>query len=150
MTHQDIMNEWIVQMGGTPLDGVVWLGRYAYLVGDGLGAMLRVVAHHQIRSIGVFLGHVQSKKFVAAVSMIRILKDCGVPSIRVNEHAAWLVVCKRDVFKSGVIGDIPSVRYVIVCNRLNEPLGLGELVTDATIAVRVVMDVGDYLRRELS
>ena len=73
-----------------------------------------------------------------------------------NKKASWLFICGRDVFQQGIIKAIGSQRKgdcTLVLNEFGECLGFGVLTASlkeqsGKIAIRNVLDVGDFLRRE--
>jgi ribosome biogenesis protein Nip4 len=77
----------------------------------------------------------------------------------VNKKTAWLFICGRDVFRTGILavrGSRKKGDPVLVLNEFDECLGFGRLVCNLVgatkkdeIAIKNVSDVGDFLRREI-
>jgi ribosome biogenesis protein Nip4 len=77
--------------------------------------------------------------------------------IIVEEKTAWLFICGRDVFRKGIVAVHGSLRkgdYALVINEFGECLGFGKITCrlddeKATVALKNILDVGDFLRREV-
>jgi ribosome biogenesis protein Nip4 len=76
--------------------------------------------------------------------------------IVVDAKSAWLFICGRDVFKTGIMqasGSKKKGAHVLVLNEHGECLGFGKILHNldsatAQVAVKNILDVGDFLRRE--
>jgi ribosome biogenesis protein Nip4 len=104
---------------------------------------------------GLYLGKVKNGVFFPSFNLLDMLLPVAANKIVVEQKAAWLFICGRDVFGSGVVKVMGSKRKgdaTLVLNAFGECLGFGRLTGDlgATdrVAVKNVLDVGDFLRRE--
>jgi ribosome biogenesis protein Nip4 len=76
----------------------------------------------------------------------------------VDDKAAWLFICGRDIFKEGVMqveGSREKGSYILILNKHGECLGFGKIRRNldkvkSGVAVENVLDIGDFLRREKS
>lgn len=105
---------------------------------------------------GIYLGRVKSGVFIPSFNLIKIIAGAeGANKVFVNERSAWLFICGRDIFKRGVIKVEGSRRegdYALVLNKHGECLGFGIIqdldTVEKGVAVKNVLDIGDFLRRE--
>ncbi|MCW3996237.1 MAG: hypothetical protein NWE98_08855 [Candidatus Bathyarchaeota archaeon] len=128
-------------------------GRY-FLV----NATLKPLLSHEFYFAGVYLGKAKGGKFFPSFNLLNILAKQEASRIVVDAKAAWLFICGRDILRKSIIRVYGSGRKkmnVLVLNEFSECLGFGRIVgnlSDAAapneIAVRNVLDVGDFLRRE--
>jgi ribosome biogenesis protein Nip4 len=85
-----------------------------------------------------------------------MLVDVAANKVVVDGKTAWHFICGRDIFREGLIKVIGSKRKgdaTLVLNKFGECLGFGRIMSDLAgsdgkVAVRNVLDVGDFLRRE--
>jgi ribosome biogenesis protein Nip4 len=104
---------------------------------------------------GLYLGKVKNGVFFPSFNLLDMLLPEAANKIVVDRKAAWLFICGRDVFGSGVVKVMGSKRKgdaTLVLNEFGECLGFGRLTGDLgaseRVAVKNVLDVGDFLRRE--
>ena len=105
---------------------------------------------------GLYLGKVKNRVFFPSFNLLNMLVDAAANKVVVDSKAAWLFICGRDVFGSGVIKVMGSKRngdVTLVLNQFGECLGFGKITGDLggsgeKVAVKNVLDVGDFLRRE--
>ena len=106
---------------------------------------------------GLYLGKVKNGVFFPSFNFLNLLLDAAQNKLVVDRKAAWLFICGRDVFASGVLKVMGSKRKgssTLVLNEFGECLGFGRIIEDLAggsddkIAVKNVLDVGDFLRRE--
>ncbi|MCS7114219.1 MAG: hypothetical protein RMJ15_09495 [Nitrososphaerota archaeon] len=105
---------------------------------------------------GVFLGRFKNGGFIPSFPLLFMLADKAKNKIFVNDKAAWLFVCRRDIFKEGIIrveGSAKKGDYSLVLNRRGECLGYGLILqnpqeAEKGVIVKNILDVGDFLRRE--
>jgi ribosome biogenesis protein Nip4 len=105
---------------------------------------------------GLYLGKVKNGVFFPSFNLLNMLVDVAVNKVVVNRKAAWLFICDRDVFGTGVIKVMGSKRKgetTLVLNEFGECLGFGKITGDLggsgkNVVVKNVLDVGDFLRRE--
>ncbi len=104
---------------------------------------------------GWYLGKMKKKRFFPSFILLKILSETEANRVVVDDKAAWLFICGRDIFGDRIIakhGSIKKGDYTLVLNSLGECLGFGRIVRNldeaGDIAVKNVSDVGDFLRRE--
>jgi ribosome biogenesis protein Nip4 len=105
---------------------------------------------------GLYLGKVKNGVFFPSFNLLNMLVDVAMNKVVVDQKAAWLFICGRDIFASGIVKVIGSKRKgnaTLVLNAFGECLGFGRLTGDLgvapeKVAVKNVFDVGDFLRRE--
>jgi ribosome biogenesis protein Nip4 len=105
---------------------------------------------------GLYLGKVKKGVFFPSFNLLNMLVDVATNKVVVDSKAAWLFICGRDVFGTGVVKVMGSKRNgeaTLVLNELGECLGFGKITGDLggsgeKVAVKNVLDIGDFLRRE--
>jgi len=106
---------------------------------------------------GLFIGKVgKNGGFFPSFNLLNMLVDVATNKVAVDQKAAWLFICGRDVFRTGVVKVMGSKRKgdaTLVLNELGECLGFGKIMdglsaSDVEVAVQNVLDAGDFLRRE--
>ena len=105
---------------------------------------------------GLYLGKVKNGMFFPSFNLLNMLVGVAANKIMVDQKAAWLFICGRDVFRVGIVKVMGSKRKgdaTLVLNEFGECLGFGKILDDLgsskeRIAVKNVLDVGDFLRRE--
>ena len=105
---------------------------------------------------GLYLGKVKNGVFFPSFNLLNMLVDVAVNKVVVNRKAAWLFICGRDVFGTGVINVMGSKRKgetTLVLNEFGECLGFGKITSDLggfgkNVVIKNVLDIGDFLRRE--
>jgi ribosome biogenesis protein Nip4 len=105
---------------------------------------------------GLYLGKVKNRVFFPSFNLLNLLVDVAANKVVVDRKAAWLFICGRDVFGSGIVKVMGSKRKgdaTLVLNEFGECLGFGNITGDLggsgeKVAVKNVLDVGDFLRRE--
>jgi ribosome biogenesis protein Nip4 len=128
-------------------------GRY-FLVNTALKPFIRKDFYYA----GAFLGKVKGGKFFPSFNLLGMLAKNEANRIVVDEKAAWLFICGRDVLGKSILrvyGSGKRNSNALVLNKFGECLGFGRIVGrlsnasgDNEIAVRNVVDIGDFLRRE--
>ena len=99
----------------------------------------------------MFLGRQERSDFVPSFQLLDRIMVHTARKVTLNEKAAWLFICGRDIFKEGILeahagfleGDL-----VLLQNTLGECLGIGKWQVGKKIAITRVLDRGDFLRRE--
>jgi ribosome biogenesis protein Nip4 len=124
-----------------------------------LNRSLKGVIGRDFYYAGTYLGKVKNGRFFPSFNLLAMLAKCKADKIVVERKAAWLFICGRDVFRSGVLTAHGSRRkgdYALVMNEFGECLGFGKItcsldaaVKGAEVVVQNISDVGDFLRREL-
>ena len=129
-------------------------GRYFLLNEALLG-----VARKDFYYAGTYLGKVKNGKFFPSFNLLAMLAEGEANKIIVEKKAAWLFICGRDIFRTGILAVRGSRRkgdHALVLNEFGECLGFGRIVSDlgvaakkGEVAVKNISDVGDFLRREI-
>ena len=124
-----------------------------------LNESLLKVARQNFYYAGIYLGKVKNGKFFPSFTLLAMIGKGEANKVIVNKKAAWLFICGRDVFRTGILavrGSRKKGDPVLVLNEFGECLGFGRLVRNLVgavkkneIAVKNVSDVGDFLRREI-
>jgi len=124
-----------------------------------LNDTLRGVARNDFYYAGTYLGKVKNGKFFPSFNLLRMLVKGEANKVVVDKKAAWLFICGRDVFRTGVVDVRGSRRkgdHVLVLNEFGECLGFGRIVgglggaaEKGEVAVKNISDIGDFLRREI-
>ena len=105
---------------------------------------------------GIFLGKTVVGRLSPGFELLRLLVETKASRIVVDKKTEWLFICGRDVFKQGIVKVIGSGRkgeHVLVLNTHDECLGYGRILCDLSdgkcgLAVKNILDIGDFLRRE--
>jgi len=100
---------------------------------------------------GTYLGKKQNEYFQPSLYLLGWLNERTGQKIVVDDKAAWLFICRRDLFRGGIVGDIKKLTknaFVLVLNEKDECLGFGNVVMGKNIFIKNLFDVGDFLRRE--
>jgi len=121
-----------------------------------LNKNLKTIAPRSFFYAGRYLGKVKEKRFFPSLSLLAMLAEREANKVFVNEKAAWLFICGRDIFGGGIVSVQGSLRegdFTLILNEFEECLGFGRVVrdlgaTDNRVVVQNISDVGDFLRRE--
>jgi ribosome biogenesis protein Nip4 len=122
-----------------------------------LNPRLKKVGQGDFFYAGLFLGKVgKNGGFFPSFNLLNMLVDVAANKIVVDGKAAWLFICGRDVFRMGIVKVMGSKHKgdaALVLNEFGECLGFGTIMaglngSDSEVAVKNVLDVGDFLRRE--
>lgn len=106
---------------------------------------------------GAYLGAVKGASFFPSFILLSMIADAKANKLVVDEKTAWLFICGRDIFKKGILKEnrLKKGDYTLILNERNECLGFGKIVcnlrgeADANkVAVKNILDIGDFLRRE--
>jgi ribosome biogenesis protein Nip4 len=105
---------------------------------------------------GLYLGKIgKNGGFFPSFNLLNMLIDAVANKIVIDQKAAWLFVCGRDIFLKGIVKAMGSKRkgdVTLVLNEFGECLGFGRINnlrdSEEKVAVYNVLDVGDFLRRE--
>jgi ribosome biogenesis protein Nip4 len=112
--------------------------------------------HGNFYYAGLYLGKVKNRVFFPSFNLLNILVDVAANKVVVDRKAGWLFICGRDVFATGVVkvmGSRLNGDATLVLNEFGECLGFGKITGDLggpgeKVAVKNVLDIGDFLRRE--
>ena len=106
---------------------------------------------------GQYLGKVKDGVFFPSFNFLNMLIPAAANKVILEPKAAWLFICGRDIFRKGIVKMTGSHRrgdFTLVMNERGECLGFGvvagglEPAEGGKVAVRNVLDIGDFLRRE--
>lgn len=106
---------------------------------------------------GTYLGAVKGKSFFPSFLLLEIIAQQKANKLIVDKKTSWLFICGRDIFKKGIIkdSDLKKGDYTLILNDHNECLGFGKMLINLRaeidlnkIAVKNILDIGDFLRRE--
>lgn len=131
---------------------IVKKGNRYFFLNDRLKGLVKVDFFYA----GIYLGKVKNGVFLPSFNLLRIIAEKGEANkVFVDERSAWLFICGRDIFKRGITRVEGSRRkgdYTLVLNKHGECLGFGVIrdldAAEKSVAVKNVLDVGDFLRRE--
>jgi len=122
-----------------------------------LNPRLKKVGQEDFFYAGLYLGKVgKNGGFFPSFNLLNLLVDVAANKVMVNRKAAWLFICGRDVFQTGIVKVMGSKRKgdaTLVLNEFGECLGFGMIMdnlnsSEGKVAVKNILDVGDFLRRE--
>ena len=106
---------------------------------------------------GAYLGAVKGASFFPSFLLLSMIAERKANKLVVDKKTAWLFICGRDIFKKGILkgNNLKKGDYTLILNEHNECLGFGKImhnlrgVPDANkVAVKNILDIGDFLRRE--
>ena len=106
---------------------------------------------------GEYLGAVKGASFFPSFPLLSMLAQTKATKIVLDKKTAWLFICGREIFKKGIMNpnNLKKGEYVLIMNKHNECLGFGKIMINIRaeidrdkVAVKNVLDVGDFLRRE--
>jgi len=105
---------------------------------------------------GQYLGKVKDGVFFPSFNFLNMLIPVAANKVILERKAAWLFICGRDILRKGIIKMTGSHRkgdLTLVMNEWGECLGFGVVAdgfepAEGKVAVRNVLDIGDFLRRE--
>lgn len=105
-------------------------------------------------AVGIYLGE-ERGSFRPTPALLDLLAPHAERNVVVNEKAAWLFLCGRDVLMHGVVeGAFEKGEFVIVRDEESNVLGCGILSSrfdrkhKSRQYIKHLLDRGDYLRRE--
>lgn len=115
---------------------------------------------------GVYLGAYKKslKIFFPSPYLLHLISKKTKNIITINDKAAWLFICGRDVFEDSVQEHSRIVLrklktraqskkdvFVVIENKERNILGYGKInpIKDQ-VSIKNIFDIGDFLRRELS
>lgn len=93
---------------------------------------------------GSYLGEQKKNGFYPSPSFCDLCVST-TKKVHVDDHAAWLFLCGRDIFEDSILSLPVDTGHVLVCDKDEHVLGLGLVKKNA---VSHVLDKGIYLRRE--
>ena len=105
-----------------------------------------------VEVIGIYLGKEEDKKFIPSINLIDILSKKSDKKVFVDAKGEWMFLCKNNIIMTAIKKKNESVKreeFVLVQNSNDENLGYGIYADTQHVAVRGLLDKGDYLRREM-
>jgi|GEM_PF-207843 len=131
---------------------VLELGRRFYLVNDDQPLLATIERlKKNLFSAGVYLGE-EKQRFEPSAALLELIsRRTTEHKAIVDEKAAWLFLCDRDILDKGVVkmAEPTKAGFLLVQNEQDENLGFGLLSKKrGNMAVRNVLDRGNFLRRE--
>ncbi|MCW4008230.1 MAG: hypothetical protein NWF09_06045 [Candidatus Bathyarchaeota archaeon] len=124
-----------------------------------LNEALCKVARQDFYYAGTYLGKVKNGKFFPSFNLLAMLAKGDANKVIIDGQAAWLFICGRDIFRRSIIamyGSRKKGAHTLVLNEFGECLGFGKIVCSLDekvrgdeVAVKNILDVGDFLRREI-
>jgi ribosome biogenesis protein Nip4 len=117
---------------------------------------LRKVVRSDFYSAGLYLGKVKTGMFFPSFNFLNMLAEMASNKVVLDKKSAWLFICGRDIFRKGItkaMGSQQKGDFTLVLNEFGECLGFGMITVNlgealGKVAIRNVLDVGDFLRRE--
>lgn len=106
---------------------------------------------------GAYLGAVKGASFFPSFILLSMIAERKANKLVIDQKTAWLFICGRDIFKKGILkgNNLKKGHYTLILNEHNECLGFGKIMhnlreeTDLKkVAVKNILDIGDFLRRE--
>jgi ribosome biogenesis protein Nip4 len=106
---------------------------------------------------GAYLGAVKGATFFPSFLLLAMISERKANKLVVDKKTAWLFICGRDIFKKGILkgNNLKKGDYTLILNEHNECLGFGKIMHNIReetnvnkVAVKNILDIGDFLRRE--
>jgi ribosome biogenesis protein Nip4 len=106
---------------------------------------------------GTYLGKEENDTFFPSFNLLAMIAQTDANRIVVDKKSEWLFICGRDVFKRGITRTSGPGRkgdYTLILNEHGNCLGFGRILRyldtqdQSKIAVKNIVDIGDFLRRE--
>ena len=106
---------------------------------------------------GTYLGAVKGASFFPSFLLLAMIVETKANKVVVDGKTAWLFICGRDIFKKGILkaDNLKKGDFTLVLNEHNECLGFGKMMINLRAeidpdkaAVKNILDIGDFLRRE--
>lgn len=121
-----------------------------------LNSHVKKLAQGNFYHAGLYLGKVKNNVFFPSFNLLNMLMDVAMNKVVLDRKAAWLFICGRDAFRTGILRVYGSKRKgasTLVLNEYGECLGFGKIASnldeaEGKVVVWNILDVGDFLRRE--
>jgi ribosome biogenesis protein Nip4 len=106
---------------------------------------------------GTYLGAVKGASFFPSFLLLAMIAETKANKLVIDKKTAWLFICGRDVFKKGILksNNLKKGDVTLILNEHNECLGFGKMMLNLRAeidlnkaAVKNILDIGDFLRRE--
>ncbi|MQY61867.1 hypothetical protein GH146_01095 [archaeon] len=107
--------------------------------------------------VGAYLGAVKGASFFPSFLLLAMIAQRKANKLVIDKKTAWLFICGRDIFQQGILkeNNLKKGDYTLVLNEHNECLGFGKIMHNLRgapdtnkVAVKNILDIGDFLRRE--
>jgi len=127
-------------------------GNRYYLLNEDMKGFIR----EDFLYAGAYLGETRGGRFMPSFMLLAMIAETARNKTYVDGKTAWLFICGRDIFRRGITkmtGATGRNNCTLVMNKFDECLGFGCVLADlngkaGTVAVKNVVDIGDFLRRE--
>jgi ribosome biogenesis protein Nip4 len=150
------INDFVAQFNATiPLDeSRIVKNRNRYYL---LSNKLKQQAPKGFFYAGTYLGAVKGASFFPSFLLLAMIMESKANKLVVDRKTAWLFICGRDIFKKGILkaDNLKKGDITLVLNEHNECLGFGKMMINLRAeidldkaAVKNILDIGDFLRRE--
>lgn len=138
------LDEFISQFGVKSVGEVIWLRRECFLIRK----EDHELAEQEIFGLGIYLGEDKGQFHPSPALIELIAARTQEHKVVVDERAAWLFLCGRDILDKGAlsVGEPTALGLFLVQNEHDENLGFG--VRKKGMVVKNILDRGFYLRRE--
>ena len=131
---------------------VVKRGNRYYLLNEGLKGF----TDEGFLYAGTYLGETKGGRFMPSFMFLAMIAETARNKTCIDRKTAWLFICGRDIFRRGIVrtsGATGKSNCTLIINRHDECLGFGCFIANFNekadaVAVKNVMDIGDFLRRE--
>jgi ribosome biogenesis protein Nip4 len=122
-----------------------------------LNPRLKKLINNDFYYAGLYIGKVKNGVFFPSFNLLNMLVDVAANKVVIDGKAAWLFICGRDLFRKSILKAMGSQRRgdcTLVMNEFGECLGFGMITAsleqaESKVVIRNVLDVGDFLRREI-
>ena len=150
-----LLNEFCGEFGVTEqeLGNVTRLGRRCFLTVEDQEPLIKKLKDN-LFGVGVYLGE-EKQRFEPSAALLELIADrTRDHKLVVDERAAWLFLCGRDILDQGVRrkGEPTGSGLLLVQNEKDENLGYGAVPRGGRrargVAAKNLLDRGFFLRRE--
>ncbi len=148
-----IFNDFVKRFTDCMIPDVHQSGKRFYQADADLLKLIKISSRNINRDpehAGLLLGEMKGKNFKPAFPLLDILNTMTDCKAVIDDKAEWLFLCGRDVFAKSVVSSTVDSGLVLVTNRKDEVLGYGSFQKKDNIAIKNILDRGDFLRREMS
>jgi ribosome biogenesis protein Nip4 len=106
---------------------------------------------------GAYLGAVKGSSFFPSFLLLAMISERKANKLVVDRKTAWLFICGRDIFQQGILkgSHLKKGDCTLIMNEQDECLGFGKIMLNlrgapdaGKVAVKNILDIGDFLRRE--
>lgn len=127
-------------------------GNKYYLLNEGMKSFIE----EGFLYAGTYLGEARGGGFMPSFPFLAMIAETARNKTYVDQKTEWLFICGRDIFRQGVanmMGATGRGNCTLIMNKFDECLGFGRIIADLnkkaeTVAVKNILDIGDFLRRE--